>query len=60
MVANGARAAATSTKQPAIVTDLREPVSSWRDRSDETVAEAHVIAVGIKDGQPREDIRWKK
>lgn len=60
MVANGARAAATSTKQLAIVTDLREPVSSWRDRSDETVAEARVIAVGVKDGQPREDIRWKK
>ena len=55
-----ARAAATSTKQPAIVTDLREPVSSWRDRSDETVAEARVIAVGVKDGQPRGDIRWKK
>jgi len=32
--------AATTTKQPAIVTDLTESVSNWRGRSDETLSDA--------------------
>jgi len=38
--------AVPSTKQPAIVTDLTDPVSSWLGRSDETVVGCGALMAG--------------